>query len=428
VGALSLQRAFFALSFLCVFGLSSTARATQETLTLVSWNLEHAMSVSEFERWHQFCAPHAFSDTLAIERGHKRPSNMTYCTAHAGTGWPPRKTIPPRGKSACPSASLPVQDLAAHVERQRSIRAVIAQLAATADVFLFQEVIDAQAVRELFDSDVLRDFTVLNLHDVLPSTHAVPQLLAVAVRTRLVSKVSQEAYLPLAQTVEPGGHRLRPGQVVHMQLKSGVAISLLNVHLKAGCNQFDMQDPWAENRRNDPDQPGQTCDAYGHPPGAVVLTQRQQRIQACTALRRQLEPLEAWIDGNAREKHFIVAGDFNRRLHWELSSKRGPARLNDAPANAAFDDATVRLVWPEINDGTPSTSRMRLALTQGAGNASSLGCQHLGIDHFMVSETLAGRQSEHLSALELVALSAGKDQIRLSDHCPHRLKITLPAR
>jgi endonuclease/exonuclease/phosphatase family metal-dependent hydrolase len=407
-----------------------------EKLTLVSWNLEHLMSVSGFERWREFCQPHEFSDALAQSRGQQRPKGMTFCTAHMGTGWPPRATPPKPGVSACPRQTVAVQSLAVHTERQRGLRDALMAMAADVDVFLFQEVINENALSELFSPELAKQFQILNLHDVVPKAYPVAQLLSAAVRRTKFKEIRQGAFEALAQTTEDG-HRVRPGQMLDLTLQDGSRLSILNVHLKAGCNQFDLQDPWVGSRSSNPDKPVQSCDPYA---SVSQNTQREQRIYACAALRRQLEPLEAWIDGVStahplprRAAKFIVAGDFNRRLHAELSSRAGPARLNDEPASAAFSDKSIRLVWPELNDGDPSESRLRLAVTQGS--ASQVTCKHRGIDHFMVSQALAGRQGEKLSALELLEVPAlvlsvadvhGKTQLPLSDHCPHKVSITLP--
>ena len=106
-----------------------SSQSVAEKLTLVSWNLEHLMSVSGFERWREFCQPHEFSDALALTRGQARPKGLTFCTAHMGTGWPPRATPPKPGVSACPRQTVAVQSLAMHTERQRGLREALKGLA-----------------------------------------------------------------------------------------------------------------------------------------------------------------------------------------------------------------------------------------------------------------------------------------------------------
>ncbi len=419
---------------MCLLLISVTAGA--EKITLLSWNLEHMMSVSGFERWRSFCEPHDFSDAMAQSRGQDRPAGVTFCTAHMGTGWPPRSTPAKPGVSACPRQHVAVQTLALHLERQRAMREQVAAMAADVDVLLFQEVVDAKAVAELLTEPLARDFQVLTLHDLVPANYPVAQLLAAAVRRSKFREIRQGLYAPLAQKTEEG-HQVRPGQVVHLTLHDGTSLSILNVHLKAGCNQFDLQDPWSGSRSSNPDKPTQSCDPYAKP---SAITQRQARISACNALRRQLEPLEAWIDArqNAkglppRSERFVVAGDFNRRLHTELSPKAGPARLNDASPSEPFSDATIRLVWPEINDGEPASSaKLRLAIP--AHGAARANCKQQGIDHFIVSQALAGARGERLSVLELLSVPErvldvpdrfGQTLMPLSDHCPHRLTIQL---
>jgi hypothetical protein len=259
----------------------------------------------------------------------------------------------------------------------------------------------------------------------------VAQLPAAAVRQSKFRSVRQGAYLPLGLVTEEG-HRVRPGQVLELQQLNGQALSILNVHLKAGCNQHDLQDPWAESQSGNPDRPVQSCDPWAEP---SLTTQRQARKVACNALRRQLQFLEAWIDGQAqaeglprRSSRFIVAGDFNRRLAGELSPKRGPARKDDSSPSKPYDDALVRLVWPEINDGDPPEARMRLALPalEERRERGRPECKHQGIDHFAVSVALAGPRGERMQPLQTRSLPALQSGLGLSDHCPISISLTQP--
>ena len=87
---------------------------------------------------------------------------------------------------------------------------------------------------------------------------------------------------------------------------------LMSVHLKSGC-----------------------------PAGPLTAPGRN-----CELLTRQVAPLEAWIDGEARAGHrFGLFGDFNRRF----SIEKGPAR-----------DAQGRQlnVYAEIADGDPPAAKL----------------------------------------------------------------------
>ena len=99
---------------------------------------------------------------------------------------------------------------------------------------------------------------------------------------------------------------------------------LMSVHLKSGC-----------------------------PAGPLTAPGRN-----CELLSKQVAPLEAWIEGEARAGHrFGVLGDFNRRFTIE----KGPAR-----------DAEGRQlnVYKEIDDGDPPASK--LTQHHGAGEVHAL--------------------------------------------------------
>jgi hypothetical protein len=68
---------------------------------------------------------------------------------------------------------------------------------------------------------------------------------------------------------------------------------------------------------------------------------------------------------------------------------------------------------------------------QGGARAS---CKQQGIDHFIVSQALAGARGERVGVMELISVPErvlevpdkfGKTQMPLSDHCPHRITIQI---
>jgi 5'-nucleotidase (lipoprotein e(P4) family) len=188
-----------------------------------------------------------------------------------------------------------------------------------------------------------------------------------AIRAGLPFRCESE-YLPLS--LDDSSRR---GVVVTLFPDSRDAIALLSVHLKSGC-------------------PAGPLDAPDRP--------------ACAVLARQVEPLEQWIDAQARAgRRFAVLGDFNRRFRLE----RGPAR--DAAG-------ALQEFWPEINDGEPRDA----ALTDVTRGQPFIGCAPADryaeyIDTVLLGAKLA---RDRLKG-PFVRLAFAADEVRmrkLSDHCP----------
>jgi exonuclease III len=151
--------------------------------------------------------------------------------------------------------------------------------------------------------------------------------------------------------------------------------SLLNLHLKAGCS-------------------GGPIDGTHRP--------------ACATLQRQAQALQAWIDGQANAgRRFVLLGDFNRDLRAE---RRHPARHDGSdPAAALTDAASVRNLWPELDDG-----RRRLHWVDTERRAArEAGCL-VSLDHLIEG----GPEPDREAPTEPTRARLVPAPADASDHCP----------
>ncbi len=206
--------------------------------------------------------------------------------------------------------------------------------------------------------------------------------------------------LPKAQTMEalsirhldqrngiPEERRTRAAMVVEFELE-GLPVKVLAVHLKSFCHRwplFPVEDEDAE-----------TMEAFS------------SRF-ACRTLVAQHAILENWLEQQAAQGiATIVAGDFNRRMNLRSSDSEGTDHF-----------------WKELNDGNPSG----LEFVKGPEGKDDV-CwpfhekryeEH--IDFVVVDKTLLrnGRSVEFVKVsmgYEDDSKYEGKDQEKLSDHCP----------
>lgn len=309
---------------------------------------------------------------LADEAALERADFWRSCEAR---GWPNEK----------PAPSLPF----CHVYRRHGIasaatyrevklsavRGVLEMLATRgSDVVLVQEVGSAEALRAVLPPG----YRVL-----CATTRDDAQNLAIAVRESFAPPAMRcEEVRSLSLEDEPDiGRPLRRGLALSF-VRAGERFIVLTVHLKAGC-------PVGPADRS----------ADGH----------------CRLLARQVPRLEAWIEARAAAgEPFAVIGDWNRDLEAEVrggfrarndgSDRAGPARPDQ-----------IRNVFPELDDGEPEASALRLAATDRG--AAVHGACHPHLDQAVLSRTL-------LAHLEPSSLVAGLAPARLipvpasaSDHC-----------
>jgi 5'-nucleotidase (lipoprotein e(P4) family) len=147
---------------------------------------------------------------------------------------------------------------------------------------------------------------------------------------------------------------------------------LMSVHLKSGC-----------------------------PAGPLTAEGRN-----CELLSKQIGPLEAWIDEEARAgRRFGVLGDFNRRFTIE----KGPAK----------DDAGRQLnVFAEIDDGDPAAAKLLNVTAREKFTPCTTDSEYREyIDTILLGRDLA-KSVARKSFVRVVFDDEDAKEHSLSDHCP----------
>lgn len=186
------------------------------------------------------------------------------------------------------------------------------------------------------------------------------------------------------------GHRVRRGLELVLRVNGG-NIALLNVHLKSGCPGGRLDNP---------------------------------RNAACPVLQQQASPLEQWIEGQANAGNaFLIVGDWNRDLEQEVR-RRFPARSDGSDPAGPIDPATVRNLFPEIDDGKPPASAMVVVAVDRRA-AARHGC-HATLDQLVVSQSLLGLLDPGSLADGKPAAVLTRPPGKATDHCS--LDTVLPFR
>ena len=332
-----------------IFGPAAAADTAPRTLFVASWNAEwlaDATSLDDADFWGRCAA-------LGWPNEKLRP-DLPFCDVY------------PRAR---------IHDGAAYRDRKLTpVRQVFAELAARrVDIVSVQEVQSEQALASVLPAG----YRVLCI-----TTRPDAQNLAFVVRDTLAADLACREVHSLSLAGLPDLPRpVRRGLELRL-IVSGRHVTILGVHLKAGC-----------------------------PTGPL------DRVAdgSCRMLAHQSVPLEAWIESRARDGDlFAVIGDWNRDLEAEVRGGYRARSDGSDPASPA-QPGQIRKLFPELNDGSPPESALRLAATD-RGVAVHGAC-HPNLDQLVASRTL-------LDALDPKRLLAGLLPARLlpvpagaSDHC-----------
>ena len=203
-------------------------------------------------------------------------------------------------------------------------------------------------------------------YDYCFSTRAHTQKNGFAIRRGLPHRCEPE-YEPLSID-----NAVRRGVVATFFPGTANEFRLMSVHLKSGCPAGPLS------------APGRNCDL----------------------LSKQVAPLEAWIEEEARAgRRFGVLGDFNRRF----SLEKGLAR----------DEQGRQLnVFAEIDDGDPPASKLTDVTARRKFLPCTTGSEYREyIDTLLLGSELAKRMDK--KAFVRVVFNDEEAKSRwLSDHCP----------
>jgi 5'-nucleotidase (lipoprotein e(P4) family) len=241
-----------------------------------------------------------------------------------------------------------------------SLRRYAAQL--NADIVALQEVDGPDAAELVFPG-----------YDFCFSNRAHTQKNGFAIRRGLPHRCEPE-YEPLSLQ-----NAVRRGVVVTFFPGTANEFRLMSVHLKSGC-----------------------------PAGPLTAPGRN-----CELLSRQVGPLEAWIETEARAgRRFGLLGDFNRRFSIEQGAARDAAghQLN---------------VFKEIDDGDPPASKLTLITTQARFTPCTRGSEYTEfIDNILIGRDLA-KDVLKKSFVRVVFNDQDAKTHWLSDHCPVGIELRL---
>jgi 5'-nucleotidase (lipoprotein e(P4) family) len=240
------------------------------------------------------------------------------------------------------------------------LRKYAAQLAA--DIVALQEVDGPDAAELVFPG-----------YEFCFSTRAHTQKNGFAIRHGLPHRCEPE-YEPLSLD-----NAVRRGVVVTFFPGTQNEFRLMSVHLKSGC-----------------------------PAGPLTTEGRN-----CDLLSRQVEPLKAWIEAEAKAGHrFGLLGDFNRRFTLE----KGPLR-----------DAQGRLlnVYPEINSSALPAAKLTNVTAREKFTPCTTGSEY----REYIDTILLGRElSASVIRKSFVRVSFSDQDAKdrwLSDHCPVGIELRL---
>ena len=241
-----------------------------------------------------------------------------------------------------------------------SLRRYAAQLAA--DIVALQEVDGPDAAAQVFPG-----------YDYCFSSRAHVQKNGFAIRRGLPYRCEPE-YDDLSI-----GNAVRRGVVATFFPGTANEFRLMSVHLKSGC-----------------------------PAGPLTAEGRN-----CDLLTKQVAPLKAWIEAEARAgHHFGVLGDFNRRFTLE----KGPLR-----------DANGRLmnVYGEINSSALPAAKLTNITGREKFTPCTTGSEYREyIDNILLGKELAARVLRR-SFVRVVFNDQDAKDHWLSDHCPVGTEIRL---
>lgn len=397
--------------------------AQTREVRFVTWNLGWHLSSAEARQWINTCSqPFTLNPVTHIwepsTAGNGKLGWELEWGRDAKIAWDIGALPPCDVYQTAAREIVPVTE-AAYSTRIRRIRSLLEGQAA-ADIYAFQEISGAAAVREILPG-APADWFVCTF-----SGYKI-QRLAIAVRSSVgrFSDCLDEPSLSLPSEEER--NRPRPGLSATVVI-DGISIRVMTVHLKSSCVSPLEQSSSNQNR-------GQLAGLNEH----------------CVILQKQISPLESWIEDIATIPT-VLLGDFNRNISQEKATiPPNSVRLDGSdPRSPRTPSTRSRSLIGEVNDGTPATSELTIIepacpispqaedlckriQTQFVSRAdlvpltkpNSLGCRNpVGLDHVLVSPSLAaGARAEKVPLGSFGGTRRGTAQrpdplLAVSDHCP----------
>jgi len=241
-----------------------------------------------------------------------------------------------------------------------------------ADVIALQEVESSEWARKVFGDN----------YDYYFSTKKWVQRVGFAVKKSAGLTVIAQEYKALDV------NSVRHGMDITLS-RNGKELTLLAVHLKSGCFNEPLDDKSIALMAN-------------------TSTKEIRRKVACSILSKQIEPLDNWLDQQAKEnKAYIVLGDFNRRFINDISLKYS----EEQGLWQALDDEEQKPLW---------------APTLAVKSDCWGGYYKDYIDHIIFNPQAKNMyQANSFNQLVFKGKYTKEISRSLSDHCPISVKLML---
>ena len=389
--------------------LPSTASAQ---VGVATWNVAWLMDAETHGRWTKACqAIGWFTEDELKAKGLPLPKELVglpYCDVHDGIDYTRKaeclKTVGPNLKNRPNALDSPdgkcrlspdLADWSAFETKLRTLRETFQAMDRDGvNLIGIQEVFGEAAVRQILPAG-----WEVKSSASLTGAPQIPQHVALAWKT---SVHTPRDFQLISELSAIGNRPLRPGLQFTLDV-AGKPVAGLVVHLKSGCRSVALDQP-----------------------------KRPTEKDACPVLAQQVPVVERWIDQRVG-RDFVILGDFNRTLLQELEKfpQPDPKRFGATPAGQA------QWVAPEWNDDDPKGSLVTVVphkkKDDGKLIAGDFFCaQTTGIDHVILSQSLAQRLKPVQGPLELLPVSyrldgkrlpVGKTTVPPSDHCARFVRL-----
>ncbi len=360
-----------------VTGMGASLSVRAKDVTLTTWNTEHLMSESRFKEWVSYCEPLGWDDDSP--NAENKPSYLTYCNALNGRLFYDNSVIQSRA----------VHTLEEFKIKQAMLRDASKKL--NSDIYFFQEVSDAAAIKELLKDE---RYEVMTSSELLDNVQ-MAQNVGIAYRTdKHLFDEPPKIVINDKLMIEHKGRYVRPG-IELIGTINGKEYVFLNVHLKASCRSY----PLDKNKED------------------------------CTTYSKQVSQLEKWLEENVEmNREFVLVGDFNRDFvkDWSLNAR---SDKNDNAQGPLSNNSKTRSMLKEINDNKPESLNIVYAVNMYERKHDDWDC-HFGLDRFFVNKSFAETQLWSNPEAGLVANARfypnyRKDSIKPSDHCPFTITMNM---
>ena len=380
---MKVRKDLYLIIFCCLFNTSLEA-SSKENFTIATWNLEHWMSRHDFIEWKYMCEPLRWIEPESRDTLYPEFTHLPYCNALNGQTYPP--THPPKYESK------PVHHILEWEEKRQQITNTIEMI--DPDIIALQEVTSAQAVKEVMNFGEYEIYST--------NFPGIRQQLAFAVKKSLLGESINNIEFDILEALaikSTEGNSVRPGAILNLSIYDR-EISILNVHLKAGCSHAPL--------------------------GAPNHDEDKWKREACPMLSKQLPILEQWIENKYNERT-IVLGDFNRMRR--ADRKIPSARLDGTTASDAHTaDTRYGSFFKELNDGIPKLANLTMINSPSISNSADclVGFDHIAFNEYLIQSEDYDRR--YLSGVTL-PFSNGKTpklhEVKTSNHCPVLTKLKI---